>query len=142
MNVGFVFALAAAVTWGLVYAIDQKILINTPPLTLLFIQCAVSAIILLPLLFIDRVAIKEVFSSGWTNLSLIFLSIVLATLASYFIFSGIKLVGASAASIIEIAYPLFVVLFCFVLYQNTLSLSVAVGGVFIFIGAVIITYFN
>ena len=142
MNIGFLYATAAAVTWGIVYAIDQKILSGTPPLTLVFVDAIITALVVLPFLLFDGGSIQSVLVSGKFNWTLIVLSILLATLANYLIFSGIKLVGASSASTIEIAYPFFVVLFSFLFFRTLPNIYFAVGGVLIFIGAAIITYFH
>lgn len=48
MNIGFIYAIGAAITWGLVYTIDQKILQGTSPMTLIFVDSLVAAIIMLP----------------------------------------------------------------------------------------------
>jgi len=141
MNIGFLYAIGAAVTWGIVYTLDQKILIDTSPMTLLFINSVVTALIMLPFIFFEGGSIKALVTSGKSNLGLIFISIILATLASFFIFSAIKLVGAAPASIIEIAYPLCVVIFSFIIFRTVPSLPVMIGGVLIFIGAAIVTYF-
>lgn len=142
MNIGFIYAIGAAVTWGLVYTIDQKILSFTSPMTLLFVDSLISALIILPFVFFEHGSISSLLSSGKTNIALLILSIVLAGAANFLIFSGIKLIGASSASIIEIAYPFFVVLFTMLFFRTTPSLSMIIGGVLIFIGGAIITYFH
>jgi drug/metabolite transporter (DMT)-like permease len=142
MNSGFIYAIGAAVTWGLVYTIDQKILLNTSPIALLFLDSIITAIIILPFMFFDHGAIKTLIHSGKSNITLIILSIVFALLANFFIFSAIKSIGASSASIIEIAYPFFVVLFSIIFFQVAPSLPFFIGGLLIFIGSAIITYFH
>ena len=56
-------------------------------------------------------------------------SIVLAAVANFLIFSGIKMVGASSASIIEIMYPFFVVLFSFIFFRTTPSTYFIIGAI-------------
>ena len=90
MDIGFIYAIGAAITWGLVYAIDQKILYNVAPMTLLFIDSIIAALIMLPFVFFSNGSIKEVFASSKANLSLIVISVILATLANCLICSGIK----------------------------------------------------
>ena len=141
-NVGFIFAISAAVTWGLVYAIDQKILTKVSPLSLLFINSAVTALITLPIVIFDAGSVKSLLNSGRENLWLIFFSIVLAALASFFILSGIKALNASTASIIEIAYPFFVVLFSYLLFGQALTWQFFLGAGFLFVGSVIIIKFS
>ncbi len=141
MDIGFLYAIGAAITWGLVYAIDQKILSGVSPLTLLFIDSILAAIIMLPFVFFDHGSIKNLLSSSKTTWSLIILSIALATLANFLIFSGIKNLDASTASIIEIAYPFFVVLFSYILFRSTPNIYFFIGGTLVFIGSIIIIKF-
>lgn len=140
MNIGFLYAVGAALTWGLVYTIDQKILTNVSPIALLFINSIVTAVIVLPLVFFNRDGVKTLLGSGQQNLALILLSLLLATLANFLIFSAIKHIGASSASVIEIAYPFFVVLFSIILFKITPSVWFFLGGILIFIGSALITY--
>lgn len=142
MSSGFIYAIGAAVTWGLVYTIDQKILSNTSPIALLFLDSIITAIIILPFIFFNHDSVKTLLSSGKSNITLIVLSIVFALLANFFIFSAIKNIGASSASIIEIAYPFFVVLFSIIFFRIAPSLPFFLGGLLIFIGSAIITYFH
>lgn len=141
MEIGFVYAIGAAIAWGLVYAIDQKILSDISPMTLLFINSVITAIIMLPFIFFSNGSIKDVFVSGKTSLLLIFISVILVTLANFLILSGVKNLGASTASIIEIAYPFFVVLFSFLLFRSTPNIYFFIGGAFLFVGSVIIIKF-
>lgn len=141
MNIGFIYALGAAIVWGLVYAVDQKILSSVSPVILLFITSLLATLITLPFIFFNNNSLKFLLGSGKTTLSLILVSALLATLANFLIFSGIKSLGASAASIIEIAYPFFVVLFSFILFRSTLNAYFFVGGILIFIGSIIIIKF-
>ncbi|MBU0721939.1 DMT family transporter [Patescibacteria group bacterium] len=70
-----------------------------------------------------------------------FISIILGTLANFFIFSGIKRLDASTASIVEISYPFFIVLFSYVLFRSTPNIYFFIGGILVFIGSVIIIKF-
>ena len=141
MDIGFIYAIGAAITWGLVYAIDQKILYNVAPMTLLFIDSIIAALIMLPFVFFSNGSIKEVFASRKANLSLIVISVILATLANFLIFSGIKNLNASTASIIEISYPFFVVLFSYILFRSTPNIYFFIGGLLVFAGTFIIIKF-
>ena len=119
MQIGFFYAIVAAITWGLVYAIDQRILYHPTPLTLLFLHSAVATVLLLPfVLFSTSSSNSEILSIGKLTIGLIILSILLAALADFFILSSIKSSGASIASMIEISYPFFVVFFSYVLFRT------------------------
>ena len=141
MDIGFIYAIGAAITWGLVYAIDQKILSGVSPLTLLFIDSILAAVIMLPFVFFDSGSVKNLLNFGKTTWFLIIISIVLATLANFLIFSGIKNLDASTASIIEISYPFFVVLFSYILFRSTPNIYFFIGGLLVFAGTFIIIKF-
>lgn len=142
MSTGFMYAIGAAITWGLVYTIDQKILSNVSPLALLLVDAVITIVIVLPFVFFNLESIKSLLGTGSSNLFLVVISVLLAILASYLIFVAIKSLGAGPSSIIEIAYPFFVVLFSYLFYRSTLDLPFYIGGLFIFIGSAIIAYFH
>ena len=137
METGFIFAIGAAMTWGLVYALDQKILSNMDPVAFLFIGSIVTPFLLLPFMLRSG-AWKTMISTGTENAPLIMLSIVLALFADFFILSGIKNLNASTASVIEIAYPFFVVLFSYILFRSVPNIYFFIGGLLVFTGSVII----
>ncbi len=139
---GFIYAIAAAVSWGAVYAIDQKILSRVSPLGLLFIDSVLTALVILPIMLVNSGSMKTVFASGKTSAGLIIVSLLLAALANFFIYSAIRSLGASTASIFEIAYPLFVVIFAFLLFKQTVSWYFALGACLIFAGSIIIIKFS
>jgi drug/metabolite transporter (DMT)-like permease len=138
MEAGFLYAIGAALTWGLVYVIDQKILLDVSPMVLLFINSVIAAAMMLPFIFLSNGSIKEVIVSGKSNWLLIIAAVALATLASFFILTGIKILGASTASMIEITYPFFVVLFSYILFRSTPNVYFFVGGALVFAGSMII----
>lgn len=138
MKIGFIYALAAAVTWGLVYALDQRILVKTTPLNLLFAGTVVTAIFLLPVVFMGN-PFTAILKSGTTNVALIVLTCFLNFAAAWFIYLSIQSVGASSATMIEMTYPFFVVLFSYFLFGQGITPTIALGGFFLFIGAFIIT---
>ena len=139
--IGFLYAVGAAITWGLVYTIDQKILTNISPLTLLFIDSLITALIMMPFFFLDKKPIMNLVHSGKVNLLLIFISLLLAVVANFLIYSGIKTIGASMASIFEISYPLFVVLFSFLFFRTSVNTAFLIGAFLIFVGSIIILKF-
>ena len=139
MEIGFLYAIGAAITWGLVYSIDEKILGNVTPIAFIFISSIITPILILP--FVLRSGLKATLSSGVENFPIIILSVVLGLFANFFILSGIKNLNASTASIIEISYPFFVLLFSFIIFRTTPNLYFFLGGILVFIGSVIIIKF-
>lgn len=139
-KIGLIYAIGAALTWGLVYTIDERILTKASPGALLFMSSFITAILTIPFLIADKSPIKEIVLTDKTTFLLIIGSQILGVLASFLIFSSIKLSGAALASIIEISYPFFVVLFSVLLLKDQFNFYFWIGGIFMFIGAAIITY--
>ncbi len=135
---GLLYAIAAAITWGLVYTLDQKILLTASPFALVFIDSLLTTALLLPFIIIQRPALISLASTQSRIWVLIIASLALAALANFFIFSSIRLLGASTASIFEIAYPFFVVLFSYFAFGANLNRFFLLGAILIFVGAAII----
>ncbi len=135
------YAVGAAVAWGAVYTIDQRVLRGASPFALLFVNSILTALLLLPFIFFEKNSLSSITGSSVRIWLLIITALALAALANYFIFSSIKILGASTASIFEIAYPFFVVLFTSIVFQKAPSLYFALGAVLIFAGAVVIIAF-
>lgn len=135
-NIGFIYALGAAITWGLVYAIDQEILNGISPLMLTFISSLITIVILLPFIVYQGEGISLIFNKR--NFLLTVTAAILAAFASFLILSGIKALGASTASIIEISYPFFVIIFSYIFFKSTPNLYFYLGGSLIFIGTIVI----
>jgi len=141
-NVGYIYAIAAAVSWGLVYALDQKILTKLTPLALTFFSALLISLVTLPFVLADQASLKSLLESDKAHMLLTVFSILITALATFFILSGIKLLGSPTASIFEIAYPFFVVLFSLILYKTTLNAYFFLGGILIFAGAFVIIRFS
>jgi drug/metabolite transporter (DMT)-like permease len=141
METGFIYAIIAAVLWGLLYTIDQKILAHLSPILLLFISSIITAVIIFPFVLFQNTSINDLFIQTKANWPLVLLSIVLGATSSFFILKSISLIGATNASVIEIAYPLFVVLFSFIIFKAVPNLYFLFGGSLIFIGSLIIIKF-
>jgi len=140
-TLGFIYAILAAVTWGLVYTIDQKVLTKISPFSLIFVSSLIVLAISLPVVLHDPRPLRILLNSGKANLALVVFSVVLTTLANFLIFSGIKILGASTASIFEIAYPFFVILFSFFLFKTGINAYFILGSILIFLGSYVIIRF-
>lgn len=139
-NMGLIYSLGAAICWGAVYAIDQKVLEHISPISIAFFSAVATVLVFLPFMLVNNgELIKTFFSSGKENISLASIAIVFAIIANILILFGIKSLGASYASILEIAYPFFVILFSFVIFRTHPNIYFYIGGVLIFIGSFVIT---
>lgn len=135
---GFLYAVGAAVTWGLVYTLDQRILRGASPFALLFIDSLITTLLLLPIVFFQKNSLSSLTTTSNKVWVLITISLLLAALANFFIFSSIQILGASTASVFEIAYPFFVVFFSIIAFRTVPSLYFLIGALLIFFGAAII----
>src|SRR5581483_11073886 len=133
---GLISAVGAAVTWGAVYTLDQQILKGASPIGLLLVNAILTAVIATPLLLSAtiRQAIVSVRFAG----TFVVVSLLLAALANFLIFTAIKHLGASTASVFEIAYPIFVVAFSAFFLRSRPTLPFLIGTLFVFVGAAII----
>jgi len=141
METGFIYAIIAAVLWGLLYTIDQKILAHLSPMMLMFINAIITVAVVFPFVLFQNTSLNDLFIQTKANWPLILLSIILGIVSSFLILKSISLIGASSASIIEIAYPLFVVLFSFIFFKAAPNLYFFAGGALIFLGSFIIIKF-
>ena len=141
-SVGLIYAIGAALAWGLAYTIDQKILADTSPVIFMFVVFVMGAILLSPIAFSQNVALTSIFALSKPRLLLIFSSAVLAVLANYLILTSIQKLGAPLAAVFEISYPFFVFLFSFFILGSELNVSVIAGSLLIFAGSAIIMRFG
>ncbi len=134
----YLWAVLASFTWGLSYTLDEKVLGLISPLLLLVVNALVTLVIVVPVFIFSRQPF--ILSDLSTrSIGLVLVTSLLAVLANFFIFLGIKNLGASSAAIIEISYPFFVILFSLILLRERPTPMFLVGSAFIFFGAFIIS---
>ncbi len=137
MYLGLAFALGASIVWGLVYTLDQKVLLNISPGALVFWNALISLIVTMPL-FLNYKSLKALASIDSGTFKLMFLAQTLALIANLLIFSSIKILGASVASVFEISYPFFVLIFSFLIFGTTFNIYFWIGAGFLAMGSAII----
>ncbi len=135
---GYFYAIAAAVVWGLVYALDQRILEKISPSMLMFINGLFAVLILLPLLLLQTNEFKDLIKMDKSTIKLISIVMILSLVASLLIFYAIQHLGSPKAAIFEIAYPFFVVIFSYFLFQSSVNGYFMLGTLLLFIGSAII----
>lgn len=140
-------AILAAVVWGADYAIAEQVLKKISISTFLFVDLIVGILIAAVLLALNLVpALKRdlgVISSSPNIIWLLVICSGLFILGNILICLAIQNSNASWASLLEITYPLFVVLMTWLLFrQSHVTWSVTLGAFFIFTGVFIISYFN
>jgi drug/metabolite transporter (DMT)-like permease len=141
----FWLSIGAAVLWGLDYALTGQVLKKISFPTLLVIELLFGFIV---------TAIVAMATGGWkqdfvslsTSKSLLFFVAVIVicfVIANLMITASIQEKGASIASLIEISYPFFVVLFSWFLFKDeSVNTATLLGGVLVFMGVSIIYIFN
>jgi drug/metabolite transporter (DMT)-like permease len=134
MNWAF-FSIAAAILWGLQYAVLEKTLkhISIAPL-MVVIQTGMLITYLLICVFTNK--LEELTLIIRNNYLLLLAYIVVGSLACFATFNSIKVSGnAVVASLVEMSYPLFVVVFSWLLFSEIkFNYLTAIGGILIFIG--------
>jgi len=140
----FVYALTASLARGLQYVLLEKLLMRIPSVLFFAISSTVSLLLRWAILAIQKTPLpfKSYFQDTQT-LRLIVAVTVLFLIGNVMIVFAIKGKNVTVASLIEISYPLFVVLFGYLLYRNTqLNTGTIIGGVCIFVGIALVYLFN
>lgn len=139
------YALATSLIWGFDYVIAEKILKKISPASLMFFELLFAAIAVFLFSLLSGKLTKDisiVTHSRQTGIYLLF-GILTFALANVLSFYAIQAKNATLASLIEVSYPLFIVIIAWVLFrENALNISVLIGGSLIFTGIFIIFYFN
>lgn len=135
---GYFYAIAAAVVWGLVYAMDQKVLDKVSPHALLFVNSIFSLLYLVPFLLFHKNEWKTLENLDRGNIKFFAITLLCTLIANILIYLAIKELGSSRAAIFEIAYPFFVILFGVVLFREHINAYFIFGSILLFFGAAII----
>jgi len=136
------FAFGAAALWGVHYVLLERAMTVASPITV-FITPTILSLLIIPFVYETLVAdYKALAASTYDvkiSMGMIMFTGIIASLALY---KSIQMSNASLASLIEIAYPIFVVIFAYIIFdQNQLThWSNILGGLLILIGAALVVY--
>lgn len=138
----FIYALGAAILWGLQYATIGQLskTIPTPLLTLTYTIALAITVGFVFVCFGSELGLAQ-FRNYWTlrNLWLFGLVVLVGCASTFLIFAAIAEGTATKASIIEITYPFFVALFATLIYrENTFSVQTLIGGLLILLGVIVV----
>jgi uncharacterized membrane protein len=140
------YALGAAVIWGINYAVSGRLLERgMSPQTLFFIDLVFGTLSLAALLTITGrwSATAAEIRSAQPDLFWLILAVVAATTAGLLIFMSIQAKNATIASLIEVSYPLFTAFFAWILFrQNTINTATIIGALLIFAGVLVVARGN
>lgn len=135
------FALTASLLWGLNYVLTEKILHNLSFATLLALEMLIGSIFFSVLSYCTtfKQDIYILLTQPYIRF-LLYLEIGVVILASSFIAYSIQIKNATLAGIIELIYPVFIILFTWLLFgENHINFPVIIGGILIFLGALCIS---
>ena len=139
------FAIGASILWGLVYTVNEKIYNYIRVTPYLAISFLVAGVIMSAISIYSGEFFKDL-SAIFTTQKLFWLvasGILFLILAEICIGFSIMEKNATIAGLIEISYPIFIVIFSYLLFkENTLTLGAAIGGALVFIGIGVIYLFS
>lgn len=138
-------ALGAALFWGITYAINEQVYKHISVLSSLAITLTLSGIFTGIVAWIAGTLGKDfgILTSSPKALLLVAAGIVVLTIAELLIGFSIVEKNATIAGLIEISYPIFIVLFSYLLFkEDNLTVATAIGGTLMFAGVAVIYLCN
>ena len=137
----FIYAIAAAVFWGINYALAEKIGERISLITLLTLEMALGT--LLVGLYAYFTTLKTDLGALYADPSLMRLTLIEVTvviLANVAIVLSIQSKNATTVGLIELSYPLFTILFTWVLFhEHHLNPATIIGSVLIGLGVICVS---
>lgn len=139
----YVTALSAAIIWGVHYPLIDFAMKRLSIYSVLLIG-VLPIVFLMPVFLRDVAKDVVVFRQLPTGEQWLILAVALtSTLGAVFLYLSVNCKNATLASLIEITYPLFVVLFAYLLFRQAhVNGSVIFGGLMILTGSMIVIYNN
>ena len=139
----YVTALGAAIVWGIHYPLIDFAMKRLSIYSVLLIS-VLPVLFLMPVFMRDLARDIDVFKLLPTNEQWLVAAIGLtSTLGAVLLYLSVNSKNATLASLIEITYPVFVVLFAYLFFRQVhVNTSVILGGLMILIGAGLIIYNN
>ena len=138
----FFYAIGAAICWGLGYLLSEKTMDQgVTPISLMALYFVFGTPIFLAASFFEK-TLKTGFEILISNKSALILFIAMSvayTLGNFFIFKSISLKNATYTNLVEISYPLFTILFAWLLFKEFhLNMATIAGAVMIMSGVFLI----
>lgn len=139
----YMAAIGAAVVWGIHYPLIDFAMKRLSVYTVLLIS-VLPVLFLMPVFLRDLARDVDIFRQLPTYEQWLVAAISLtSTLGAVLLYISVSSKNATLASIIEISYPVFVVLFAYLLFRQVhVNTSVILGGLMILFGAGLIIYHN
>lgn len=138
-----VYAISAAVLWGLSYTMTEQVMKKLSAMSVMFF-CSLGGVIFALTAGLILGSFKkdwEILKSAGTELKLLAVCVTVVMIANVFILLSIKAKNATMAGMIEITYPLFTALFAWVLFKEAQMTTGALIGFVLIIMGVACIYF-
>lgn len=141
----FWMAMFSAFLWGVSYVVYERLLITLSSATTLFLSVVGSMVLYATTVFFrgdfkQDLSVLKTFGLEW---KLLIFVVFVNTAANLTIMESVKAKNASLAGMVEITYPLFIVLITWGLTRHMqVSLGSAIGFAFILIGVACIYFFE
>jgi drug/metabolite transporter (DMT)-like permease len=136
---GYWVALLAAAMWGLGYTLEQRLLVNLQPNKFFFMQSVVVVGLTVMVYLVTKRSLSELMRvDPEVNYKLLVLTMAINIAATLAILISIQSLGAARAALIEISYPIFVVVFSYVIFGQSVNWATLFGGTLIFLGVGIV----
>ncbi|MBI1327798.1 MAG: EamA family transporter [Alphaproteobacteria bacterium] len=139
----FWLAVGASVVWGLVYAVSEKIMkAGVSPTVYMLLISFLLTIFFAVLAYLQKDDVMgqiNIILNSKTVLLLFLLALFCYMAGDLLIYNSIKEKNATISSMIEISYPLFTFLFCWLLFKEVqINLGIAIGGLLVIAGVTFI----
>lgn len=135
------FPIIAAMCYGLAYAMTEKALKITNVGTYMTVNTLFGVIIILYLFTIKGEPLKIDFTTSPKDLWFILLSTAMPSIGWVFTMFAVKNTSAVYTSFAEISFPLFTLLFMFLLFGlRSIDWTILIGGGLIMTGSLIMIY--
>ncbi len=141
MVLPLLLALAAAIFYGLSKVLVRKAMHTDPIISVLY-TLLVAPPILTCFAIISGDFFKHEILNSWAMLNLTMAGVFYLALGRFFAFSSIRLVGAARASQLTSTQIIFAAIVGVLLLNESMSLTIAIGTLAIFLGEILILFSN
>lgn len=139
-----IFAISASLFWGLSYVLNEEIYKKISIFSSIGIMSFVVFILCISIAYFTGSLKTDLITISSSKRLIYYLTAGVFALMIAEVFIGFSIVAKNAtiAGLIEISYPIFIALFSYILFKNTITPPTMFGAVVIFFGVFIIYYFN
>lgn len=134
----FIYAMAAAILWGVNYSLAEKIGQRVSLISILALEMIVGAVFIFVIAYFTT--LKSDLTTLWeepTLMRLTLIEIFVVVIANMAIVASIQSKNATSAGLIELSYPLFTILFTwFLFHEHHLNLPTMIGSILIALGVI------